>query len=167
MDEFLDKYLNITNKNNNIEITLLQNYNKNMANAQIDIEHFLAHIQSKHNTRYNLTKHIIYRYDNNFIISTDKNNEYITTKTIENNKYTIYGKKINIAFKEILSSNPLVSVNKYHDISSKEIFTINLKYFDLHISYDYTQKYGTIKIVIKKPFQKKEILSSLKDILDY
>lgn len=164
MDQFLDKYLNITNKNNHIEITLLQNYSKNISNAQMNIESFLSHLQSN---KYNITKQIVYKYDNNSFISTYNSNYYLTTKTIENNDYTFHGKKINMAFREIITSNPLVSVNKYHDIASKEILTVPLKYFDIRISYDYSQKYGTITIVIKKPFQKKEILNSLIDILDF
>ena len=167
MDQFLEKYLNITNKNNHIEITLLESYSENISNARVNIESFLSNLQSKHKFKYNINKQVIYKYNNNSIITSNNNNYYVTTKTIENNNFTFQGKKLNMAFKEILSSNPLISVNQYHDITSKEIFTVTLRHFDICISYDYMQKYGTINIVIKKPFQKKEILNSLINILDY
>ena len=167
LENFMDKYLNIANKNNIIEITLLEYYSENISNTKIDIERFLKHIQTNFKTKYSISKDIIYKYDNNSIIISNNTNNFITTKTIENINDTFYGKKMNITFKQILSDNHLVSKNRYHDIISIELFTITLKYFDIFIKYNVNDKYGNVSIIIKKPHEKKNLLKSLKDILDY
>lgn len=168
MDKFMDKYLNIANKNNIIEITLLEDYNENISNTKINIESFLNHIQNNFNTKYSISKDIIYRYDNNSIVISNSNNyNFITTKTIENINDTYNGKKMNIGFKQILSNNHLSSRNHYHDIISIELYTIIFKYFDIYVKYDVNQKYGNVNIIIKKPHEKNDLMKSLNDILNY
>ena len=168
MDKFMDKYLNIANKNNIIEIILLKDYNENISNTKINIESFLKHIQKNFNTKYSISKEIIYKYDNNSIVISNNNNyNFITTKTIENINDTYNGKKMNIRFKQILSNNHLASRNHYHDIISIEVYTITFKYFDINVKYDVNQKYGNVSIVIKKPHEKNDLMKLLNDILDY
>ena len=173
LEEFLKLYLNITNKNNIIEINLLKKNSENISDINFnkdEIKDFIASIKQKYlkrNYKENSYSFINYRYDNiNIEVC---NNKEICNKTIFNDAVNILykNKYLNMCYKKVYFTNNLVSINKYMSIENKENIIFNLKLVDVLISYNSDEDYGTISILIKKPSENSQIIDLVNNIIDY
>ena len=170
LEDFLDKYLSVTNKTNVICIKLHNLITDNISVIKLtkeEISDFIKNIKQRYNESITIKKGINYKYDS-IEMNVCNNNQVNKESFLNDSLSTIFNKKnIIITQYTVNIINNTVSVNQFADIKTKEDIVINLKLLDVIIQYNSDDDYGTVCMIIKKPVDKNIIVKLIYDILDY
>lgn len=164
MESFLDKNIHTLNKNNqlNLYITNNNNFISNIKLTEPQISAILKNYNNFNSKDYN---YVEYRYDNCSIQANKKENYYTSKKTISACTSSFNGLNILCCiFKYNLFNENLITHSNFSSIEKKQSKIFNLGNFELIIDYFETNKYFTAKYVVKKPVEKKKILTEIEKV---
>lgn len=164
MDSFLDNNIHTLNKNNHLNI-YITNYTDFNYNIMLSEEKILDILKYYNTYKARDNNYIDYKYDNCSIQVNKKENCYYSKETITSISANL--NNINILgciFKYNLLNENLITHSNFSSIEKKQSKIFNLGNFELIIDYFETNQYFTVRFVIKKPVEKKIILSEIETI---
>ena len=164
MEQFLDKNIHTLNKNNQLNIYII-NDNKFIYNIKLTEQQVSKILNNYNSLKYRDHSYIEYKYDNCLIEVHKKENCYSSKETISSTITNFNGLNILCCiFKYNLFNENLITHSNFSSIEKKQSKIVNLGNFELIIDYYEDNKYFTAKFLIKKPVNKNIIISEIQKI---
>jgi len=171
MEEFLNKYILLANKTNNIVFTISKNIDArstNIINTKCsldDITKLVNYTKTKETQSTNLEfcDIVEYRHDNRVYIKNNTKNEvYIYEERVVDSIVSdgVYAVRVDI---ELDNVAPL-SLTSYDLIVEYESMVITNQQFSIEIK-NYSKEYYTFSIVVKKPNSKAYIQTYIEELI--
>jgi hypothetical protein len=171
MEEFLNKYILLANKTNNIVFTISKHIDTNTTNiintrcSLDDIDKLVNYVKTREAQDINLEFYDIteYRHDNRVYIKNNTKNEvYIYEEQVVDSIVSdgVYAIRVDINLDSVV---PL-SITSYDLIVEYESMIVTNQQFSIEIR-NYNKEYYTFSILVKKPNSKAYIESYIEELI--